>query len=119
MKTAKHLLLSACKAALFSAVTLTALAQPTPGPDQSRSILILGATAHLGTGDVLADCAVGFRNGEIDYVGRSFQVNRQKYDDILDATGQHLYPGFIVTNTTLGLQEIGAVRATQDQYEVG
>jgi len=119
MKTAKHLLLSACTAALFSAVTLTALAQPTPGPDQSRSILILGATAHLGTGDVLADCALGFRNGEIDYVGRSFQVNRQKYDDILDATGQHLYPGFIVTNTTLGLQEIGAVRATQDQYEVG
>ncbi len=119
MKTAKHLLQSACSAALFSAVTLTAWAQPTPGPDQSRSILILGATAHLGTGDVLEDCAVGFRNGEIDYVGRSFQVNRQKYDDILDATGQHLYPGFIVTNTTLGLQEIGAVRATQDQYEVG
>ena len=119
MKTAKHLLLSACTAALFSAVTLTAWAQPTPGPVQSRSILILGATAHLGTGDVLEDCAVGFRNGEIDYVGRSFQVNRQKYDDILDATGQHLYPGFIVTNTTLGLQEIGAVRATQDQYEVG
>ena len=119
MKTAKHLLHSACTAALFSAGTLTAWAQPTPGPDQSRSILILGATAHLGTGDVLEDCAVGFRNGEIDYVGRSFQVNRQKYDDILDATGQHLYPGFIVTNTTLGLQEIGAVRATQDQYEVG
>ena len=119
MKTAKHLLQSACTAALFSAVTLTAWAQPTPGPDQSRSILILGATAHLGTGDVLEDCAVGFRNGEIDYVGRSFQVNRQKYEDILDATGQHLYPGFIVTNTTLGLQEIGAVRATQDQYEVG
>ena len=119
MKTAKHLLQSACTAALFSAVTLTAWAQPTPGPDQSRSILILGATAHLGTGDVLEDCAVGFRNGEIDYVGRSFQVNREKYDDILDATGQHLYPGFIVTNTTLGLQEIGAVRATQDQYEVG
>jgi len=119
MKTAKHLFQSACTAALFSAVTLIAWAQPTPGTDQSRSILILGATAHLGTGDVLEDCAVGFRNGEIDYVGRSFQVNRQRYDDILDATGQHLYPGFIVTNTTLGLQEIGAVRATQDQYEVG
>ena len=119
MKTAKHLLQSACTAVLFSTVSLTAWAQPTPAPDQSRSILILGATAHLGTGDVLEDCAVGFRNGEIDYVGRSFQVNRQKYDDIVDATGQHLYPGFIVTNTTLGLQEIGAVRATQDQYEVG
>ena len=96
-----------------------AWAQPTPATVQSRSMLILGATAHLGTGDVLEDCAVGFRDGRIDYVGRSFQVNRQKYDDIVDASGQHLYPGFIVTNTTLGLQEIGAVRATQDQYEVG
>ena len=99
--------------------TSSACAQPTPGAEQSRSLLILGATAHLGTGDVMEDCAVGFRDGKIDYVGRSFQVNRQKYDDIVDATGQHLYPGFIVTNTTLGLQEIGAVRATQDQYEVG
>ena len=97
----------------------SAWAQPTPGAEQSRSLLILGATAHLGTGDVLEDCAVGFRDGKIDYVGRSFQVNRQNYDDIVDATGQHLYPGFIVTNTTLGLQEVGAVRATQDQYEVG
>jgi imidazolonepropionase-like amidohydrolase len=115
MKTAKQFFLSAA----LAAVTAGAWSQPTPAPDQARSVLILGATAHLGTGDVLEDCAVGFRDGKIDYVGRSFQVNRQKYDDIVDAAGQHLYPGFIVTNTTLGLQEIGAVRATQDQYEVG
>ena len=115
MKTAKQFFLSAA----LAAVTAGAWSQPTPAPDQARSVLILGATAHLGTGDVLEDCAVGFRDGKIDYVGRSFQVNRQKYDDLVDATGQHLYPGFIVTNTTLGLQEIGAVRATQDQYEVG
>lgn len=115
MRTAKQFFLSAA----LAAVTAGAWSQPTPAPEQGRSVLILGATAHLGTGDVLEDCAVGFRDGEIDYVGRSFQVNRQKYDDIVDAAGQHLYPGFIVTNTTLGLQEIGAVRATQDQYEVG
>ena len=115
MKTAKQFFLSAA----LAAVTAGAWSQPTPAPEQERSVLILGATAHLGTGDVLEDCAVGFRDGKIDYVGRSFQVNRQKYDDLVDATGQHLYPGFIVPNTTLGLQEIGAVRATQDQYEVG
>ena len=28
--------------------TMCALAQPTPGPAQSESILIVGATAHLG-----------------------------------------------------------------------
>ena len=119
MKTAKQFFQATCAFVCCSAMAMTGWAQPTPASVQARSILILGATAHLGTGDVLEDCAVGFRDGKIDYVGRSFQVNRQKYDDVVDATGQHLYPGFIVTNTTLGLQEIGAVRATQDQYEVG
>lgn len=119
MRTVDLFLPGAIAGLLFCLAAVPSWAQPTPAPDQSRSVLVLGATAHLGTGDVLEDCAVGFRDGVIDYVGRSFQVNRQKYDDIVDAKGQHLYPGFIVTNTTLGLQEVGAVRATQDQYEVG
>ena len=119
MRTVDLFLPGAIAGLLFCLAAVPSWAQPTPAPDQSRSVLVLGATAHLGTGDVLEDCAVGFRDGVIDYVGRSFQVNRQKYDDIVDANGQHLYPGFIVTNTTLGLQEVGAVRATQDQYEVG
>ena len=119
MRTVDLFFRSAIAGLLFCLASVPSWAQPTPAPDQSRSVLVLGATAHLGTGDVLEDCAVGFRDGVIDYVGRSFQVNRQKYDDIVDAKGQHLYPGFIVTNTTLGLQEVGAVRATQDQYEVG
>ena len=32
---------------------------------------------------------------------------------------QHVYPGFIATNTTLGITEISAVRATNDYREVG
>lgn len=99
--------------------TLGLIAQQTPAPEQSRSILILGGTAHLGTGDVIVDAAIGFRAGEIDYVGRAFQVDKSKYDDIIDASGKEIYPGFIVTNSTIGLQEIGAVRASRDQYEVG
>jgi len=94
-------------------------AQQTPAPEQTRSILIVGGTAHLGTGDVIADAAIGFRDGKIDHVGRAFQVDKSKYDDIIDATGKEIYPGFIVTNSTIGLQEIGAVRASRDQYEVG
>ncbi len=94
-------------------------AQQTPAPDQTRSILIVGGTAHLGTGDVIVDAAIGFRDGKIDYVGRAFQVDKSKYDDVIDATGKEIYPGFIVTNSTIGLQEIGAVRASRDQYEVG
>ena len=73
----------------------------------------------MGTGDAIEDAAIGFRNGKIDFVGRAFQADKSKYDETIDAKGKQIYPGFIVTNTTLGLQEIGAVRATQDQYEVG
>ena len=39
--------------------------------------------------------------------------------DIIEAQGKHVYPGFIVPNSTLGLVEIDAVRATQDSDEVG
>ena len=95
------------------------VAQPTPAPEQSESILILGGTAHLGTGDVLENCAIGLRNGKIDYVGFARSVDRATYDRVIESKGQHVYPGFIAPNSTLGLQEIGAVRASRDDAEVG
>ena len=104
---------------LTGLISLAPFSQQTPAPDQTRSILILGGVAHLGTGDAIEDAAIGFRDGKIDFVGRTFQADKSKYDEIINASGKQIYPGFIVTNTTLGLQEIGAVRATQDQYEVG
>ena len=103
--------------ALIFAVTTRS--QQTPAPNQSESILIVNATAHLGTGDVLNNSAIGFRNGKFDYVGFSRAVDRSRYDRIIDAQGKHLYPGFIAPNSTLGLQEIEAVRATRDFAEVG
>src|SRR3546814_11404648 len=38
---------------------------------------------------------------------------------VVDATGKHVYPGFIAPNTNLGLVEVEAVRATVDDAEVG
>ena len=95
------------------------MCQPTPAPQQSQSILVLHGTAHLGTGDAIEDAAIGFRDGRIDFVGRASQVDRGLYQFEVDATGRQIYPGFIAPNSTLGLQEIGAVRATRDDYEVG
>ena len=100
-------------------VAVAAVAQPTPAPDQKESILILGGTAHLGTGDALENAAIGFRDGKIDYVGFARTVDRARYDRVIEANGRHIYPGFIAPNSTLGLQEIGAVRATRDDAEVG
>jgi imidazolonepropionase-like amidohydrolase len=104
---------------ITGACMATSFGQPTPAADQDGAVLILGGIAHLGTGDVLENSAIGFRNGKIDFVGFARSVDRARYDQIIEAKGQHLYPGFIAPNSTLGLQEIGAVRATRDDAEVG
>ena len=38
---------------------------------------------------------------------------------VIDAKGKHVYPGFIAANSALGLVEVDAVRASDDQDEVG
>ena len=47
------------------------------------------------------------------------RINVLDYDSIIDAEGKHIYPGFIVMDSRLGLVEIGAVRATHDYDETG
>lgn len=96
-------------------------AQVTPGAEQDQSILLLGGYAHLGTGEIIKNSAVGFENGMITLVQDAtlLTVDEAPWDTIIDITGKHIYPGFIAPNSTLGLQEIGAVRATRDHSETG
>lgn len=89
-----------------------------PADPQDGSILIRDVTVHIGNGKEILDGAVGFREGIIDYVGSSALAPKE-YDRIIEGEGQELYPGFIAVNSTLGLAEIGAVRATLDKREVG
>lgn len=96
-----------------------ATAQDAPAPPQSESILILGGTAHLGTGSKIEGAAIGLQDGKITLITSDKNVDPKQWDRVIDAAGKHVYPGFIAPNSTLGLQEIGAVRATRDQYEVG
>ncbi len=91
---------------------------PVPAPSQTEPVLISGATVHLGTGQVIENADVAFAEGKITAVvpsgSRPFPGHR-----VIEATGKQVYPGFIAANTTLGLQEIGAVRATLDNRELG
>lgn len=91
--------------------------RPAPALPQQQGILITNAIIHTGKGDSFAG-HVGFRNGKIEFVGSS-NTKPPKYDTLIDAAGQHLYPGFILLNTTLGLREVDAVRATIDHTETG
>lgn len=93
-----------------------AIAQQTPANKQSEAITIVGATAHIGNGTLLSNATLVFENGKLTAVGD--ETTPQK-GQIINATGKHIYPGFIAPNATLGLVEIDAVRASDDQDEIG
>ncbi len=99
-------------------VAIACAQRPTPGAAQQRSVLITGATVHVGDGHVIEDGAVGFRNGSIDHVGYSYSV-KATYDTVVQAPGAHLYPGLILADNTLGLAEVDMVRASVDEAEIG
>src|SRR5690606_27072628 len=92
-------------------------AQQTPAPAQSGAISIQGATAHLGNGQVLENSLIVFEQGKLTYVGAANSSANK--GQVIDASGKHVYPGFIVPSKSLGLVEVDAVRATNDQDEMG
>ena len=94
------------------------LAQQTPAPKQTQDYSIEGATAHLGNGQVIENSLIMFSNGKISFVG-SAMMKIARRGTVINAKGKHVYPGFIAANTSLGLAEIDAVRATRDFDEVG
>ena len=96
-------------------------AQQIPAPKQSKSILIMNATAHLGNGEVIENSVIGFKDGKLTLVAdaRVVRFDVSAYDQIIQAEGKHVYPGFIAPNATLGLVEIDAVKASDDENEIG
>lgn len=106
---------------LYTCLAESLLSQPTPAPKQNGHTLIKNATAHLGNGFIIENSVIAFENGKITLIGdaRVVRLDMSIYNRIIDGTGKHVYPGFIATNSTLGLIEIGAVRASNDQSETG
>lgn len=102
--------------ALFSTV---ALAQQTPAPVQTGAITITGGTAHVGNGEVIENAVIVMENGKLTTVADGKVIKMAPKGTVIDAQGKHIYPGFIATNTTLGLVEVGAVRPSNDDDEIG
>lgn len=103
---------------LFTTALLQAQT-PVPAKAQSQPICIAGATAHLGNGQVIENSLVAFENGKITRVEKAVPgADLSKYL-VVDGSGKHVYPGFIVPNSTLGLVEIEAIRATRDASDIG
>ncbi|MEM9672835.1 MAG: amidohydrolase family protein [Cyclobacteriaceae bacterium] len=103
-------------------ISLSAFAQvPSPGDPQSTPIIVSNATIHIGNGEVIENGALAFRDGKIERVGTAAELESMNSNgyEVISVEGQHIYPGFILPNTTVGLKEIGAVRATVDDAEQG
>ncbi len=97
--------------ALFSSTIINA----------QKSVLIMNGTAHIGNDSVIQNSIIGIKGGKLVLVADAKTANFDKtaYDEVIDATGKHVYPGIIAPNSTLGLTEIESVRATLDFRETG
>ena len=95
-----------------------AFAQQVPAAKQTKTIAITNATIHIGNGNVIKNGTVIFADGKIIEVS-STTPTKSDLIEVIDATNQHVYPGFIAPNSTLGLVEIDAVKASDDESEIG
>jgi imidazolonepropionase-like amidohydrolase len=81
--------------------------------------MITGATLHTISGESIANGRMLVDKGRIVAIGNAASVPDVAGATVLALPGKHVYPGFVAANTTLGLVEVQAVRATVDAAEVG
>lgn len=87
--------------------------------NNNQSFHIIGATAHIGNGEVIKNSHLIVENGKIIFVGERGSFKKDINGVSIDATESHIYPGFIALNSTLGLIEVDAVKASNDVREIG
>ena len=85
---------------------------------QQITVIIQGATIHLGNGKIIENGFLVFSEGKI-ILCDSQLIATYKNARIINAKGKHVYPGLICMNTFAGLNEIDEARATHDYREVG
>jgi imidazolonepropionase-like amidohydrolase len=86
-------------------------------PRKSNSYVIQGATIHTISGEDITDGSVVIENGKITGVGKSVKIPAGA--SIVNARGQHVFPGFFDANSSIGLAEIGPIPVMNDNREFG
>ena len=87
----------------------------------TQKVLYTDVTVHVGNGTVIENAIVGCDADRFVLIKNALtsSYKAKNWDTIVSLQGQHMYPSFVATNTTLGLTEIDAVRATRDFDDVG
>jgi imidazolonepropionase-like amidohydrolase len=101
-------------------VASSAIAQvPVPVKAQDKPILLIGGVAHIGNGQVIQNSAIGFNKGKITLVANATTDIDQTGFEVINIDGKHVYPGFILPNSHVGLMEVASVRSMRDLVERG
>lgn len=109
----KNLLLTL---SLLISTSITWALSPKPADKQTKEVVYHNANVHVGNGQFLKGATIAFNEGKITRVGY-FKMKWNPTD--IDLKGKHVYPGFILPNTNLGLDEVSSVKATRDSRETG
>ncbi len=98
---------------------------PEPVSEQKDHIILFNGIIHDSRfGGYTQYGWVSFKDGKIDEVRKldNQTVPAEYYDQntiLIDLDGKHIYPGLILPNSKVGLEDISAVRATVDHTEIG
>lgn len=98
---------------------------PEPVSEQKDHIILFNGIIHDSRfGGYTQYGWVSFKDGKIDEVRKleNQTVPVEYYDEntiLIDLDGKHVYPGLILPNSKVGLEDISAVRATVDHTEIG
>ena len=98
---------------------------PEPVSEQKDHIILFNGIIHDSRfGGYTQYGWVSFKDGKIDDVRKldNQTVPAEYYDQntiLIDLDGKHVYPGLILPNSKVGLEDISAVRATVDHTEIG
>ncbi len=89
-----------------------------PAVSQNDPVLLRGATIHTISNGIIYNADLLFDSGKIIDLGK--YITKTPYNTkIIDLNGKNIYPGLISAISTMGLQEIGSIRATRDYAETG
>lgn len=102
--------------ALLFGMFATAEAQITEKPGFGK-FAITNATIHTVTNGTIEGGVILINDNDIEFVGQNVKITGD-YTTI-DASGKHVYPGFIDGWSGLGLTEVSAVSVTVDNAEIG
>jgi imidazolonepropionase-like amidohydrolase len=106
---------------IFFILVLLATASPAwssnqiPAPAQSQPIALVGGRIYPINGPVIKQGTVLFDKGVITAIGEKIPLPQNT--QVIDISGQCVYPGLIAANTYLGLVEIEMVDVSVDVSE--